>query len=246
MKILEVKNISKSFKNDLVLDDVSFNVNNGETLCIIGPSGGGKTTLLRCLNYLEFADKGEIVLKGETYFDAKEEKLSEEEIRKRRSRFGLVFQNFNLFPQYSVLENITLAMKLAGKTNVNEVALALLDKLGLANKKDTYPEKLSGGQQQRVAIARALAMEPDILCFDEPTSALDPNLTNEVAKVINGLKDKGQTMIVVSHDMHFAKKVADRIILVLDGKIVENATTDKFFNNPKNEKTKQFIASSKE
>lgn len=241
MKLLEVKNISKCFKKTKVVNDVSFKLNKAETLVIIGPSGGGKTTLLRCLNYLLLADEGKIYINGDLYFDADKKDLSEAEIRKKRSHFGLVFQDFNLFPQYNVLENVTLAMKLLKKDNVEEVAIDLLTKLGLKDKLYDYPEFLSGGQKQRVAIARALALKPDILCFDEPTSALDPNLTNEVSKVINELKAKGQTMIVVSHDMHFAKKIADRIILVMNGKIIEKATVEDFFNNPSSELTKQFI-----
>lgn len=246
MKLLEVKNIEKSFKNNRVLNDVSFNLNKGETLGIIGPSGGGKTTLLRCLNYLEQADKGIIKINNKTYFDYKETNLKEDEIRKRRSHFGLVFQDFNLFPQYNVLENITLALKLLNKENIEETAIDLLNKLGLKNKANSYPQTLSGGQKQRVAIARALALKPDILCFDEPTSALDPALTNEISNIINDLKAKGQTMIVVSHDMNFAKKVADRIILVMDGKIIEEANTKDFFNKPQNIKTKEFIENATE
>lgn len=242
MKLLEVKNISKSFKNKCVLDNVSFKLNKGETLGIIGPSGGGKTTLLRCLNYLEKADKGTMLINNNIYFDAQEKELSEEQIRKRRSHFGLVFQDFNLFPQYSVLDNVTLAMKLLKKDNIEETAKVLLNKLDLQEKINDYPETLSGGQKQRVAIARALALKPDILCFDEPTSALDPELTNEVSKVINELKSKDQTMIVVSHDMNFAKKVADRIILVMNGKIIEEAKSSVFFTSPKKELTKQFIS----
>lgn len=241
MKLLEIKNLSKSFNGECVLEDISLTVNKGETIGIIGPSGGGKTTFLRCLNFLEIANKGQILINGKTIFDANNVDLKEEQIRKNRLHFGLVFQNFNLFPQYNVLENITLAMKLLNKPNPDETALALLEKLGLSNKKDSYPELLSGGQKQRVAIARALALDPDILCFDEPTSALDPELTNDVAKVICDLKSKNTTMIVVSHDMNFAKKVADRIVLILDGKIVEEAETNEFFANPKEEKTKQFL-----
>ena len=241
MKLLEIKNLSKSFNDDLVLDDVSLSVNKGETIGIIGPSGGGKTTFLRCLNFLETADKGQIIINDNVIFDANNKQLTDEEIRKNRLHFGLVFQNFNLFPQYSVIDNITLAMKLLNKDNPEKTALELLDKLGLSNKKDSYPELLSGGQKQRVAIARALALNPDILCFDEPTSALDPGLTNEIAKVICDLKSKDTTMIVVSHDMEFAKKVADRIVLILNGKIIEEGKTEDFFNNPQKEKTKQFL-----
>lgn len=242
MKLLEIKKLSKSFNSEQVLKDISLTVNKGETIGIIGPSGGGKTTLLRCLNFLEIADEGEILINDEVIFDAKKE-IKDEDIRKNRLHFGLVFQNFNLFPQYSVKENVTLAMKLLKKDNPDVVADELLEKLGLSNKKDNYPEELSGGQKQRVAIARALALNPDILCFDEPTSALDPGLTNEIAKLIRDLKSKDRTMIIVSHDMNFAKKVADRIVLILDGKIIEEANTKDFFSNPKEERTKQFLNS---
>ena len=243
MKLLEIKNISKSFKNEKVVDNISLSIDKGETVGIIGPSGGGKTTFLRCINFLETADEGQIYINGELLYDARGNKLKDEELRKIRKHFGLVFQNFNLFPQYSVLENVTLAMKIAGKDNCEEEAMELLDKLGLKNKANSYPEKLSGGQQQRVAIARALALKPDILCFDEPTSALDPGLTSEISKVINDLKSKDTAMIIVSHDMEFAKKVSDRIVLLLDGKIIEEAKAEDFFANPKNEKTKAFLNS---
>ncbi len=250
MAVLEVKNISKSFGKTQVLKDISFSVEKGEVLVIIGSSGSGKTTLLRCLNFLETPTKGSISVNGEILFDSSsEEKMSDEEIRKKRLHFGLVFQNFNLFPQYSVFENVTLAPTLL-KTDTEEIikekALNLISRVGLSDKKDFYPCQLSGGQQQRVAIARALALHPDILCFDEPTSALDPELTGEVLSVIKSLKTKDSTMIVVTHEMEFAKNVADKVIFMADGVIAESGTPEEVFDNPKNEKTKAFLRKSLE
>ena len=204
-------------------------------------SGSGKTTLLRCLNFLETPDEGEILVNGKVLTGTH---LSEEQIRENRLHFGLVFQNFNLFPQYTVLENITLAPTLLKQGTAQEIsskALRLLEKVGLTQKKDAYPYQLSGGQQQRVAIARALALNPQVLCFDEPTSALDPELTGEVLRVIRGLKDKDNTMIVVTHEMEFARSVADIIIYMADGVIEEMGTPEEVFENPKSEKTRSFL-----
>ena len=241
MAILEVKGLKKHFGETDVLKGVSFSLEQGQVLAIIGSSGSGKTTLLRCLNFLETADEGEVLVDGRCLTG---HQLSEGEIRQNRLHFGLVFQNFNLFPQYTVLENITLAPKLLkqGTERANrDKALALLDKVGLRQKKDAYPHQLSGGQQQRVAIARALALNPQILCFDEPTSALDPELTGEVLRVIRGLKDKNNTMIVVTHEMEFAKSVADVVIYMADGVIEEMGTPEEVFDHPKSEKTRAFI-----
>ena len=241
MAILEVKGLKKHFGETDVLKGVSFSLEQGQVLAIIGSSGSGKTTLLRCLNFLETADEGEVLVDGRCLTG---HQLTEGEIRQNRLHFGLVFQNFNLFPQYTVLENITLAPKLLKQGSEREnrdKALALLDKVGLRQKKDAYPHQLSGGQQQRVALARALALNPQILCFDEPTSALDPELTGEVLRVIRGLKDKNNTMIVVTHEMEFAKSVADVVIYMADGVIEEMGTPEEVFDHPKSEKTRAFI-----
>ena len=241
MAILEVNNLRKSFGSTDVLKDVSFSLEQGQVLAIIGSSGSGKTTLLRCLNFLETPDKGEILVNGKVLTGSH---LSEEQIRENRLHFGLVFQNFNLFPQYTVLENITLAptlLKQGTAQEINSKALKLLEKVGLSQKKDAYPYQLSGGQQQRVAIARALALSPHVLCFDEPTSALDPELTGEVLRVIRGLKDKDNTMIVVTHEMEFARSVADVVIYMADGVIEEMGTPEEVFDHPKSEKTQSFI-----
>ena len=241
MAILEVTNLKKGFGSVDVLKGVSFSLDRGQVLAIIGSSGSGKTTLLRCLNFLETADQGEISVNGKVLTGSH---LSEEQIRENRLHFGLVFQNFNLFPQYTVLENITLAPTLLKKGSVEEIqtkALALLDQVGLLQKKDAYPWQLSGGQQQRVAIARALALSPQVLCFDEPTSALDPELTGEVLRVIRGLKNEDTTMIVVTHEMEFAKSVADVVIYMADGVIEEMGTPEEVFDHPRSEKTRAFI-----
>ena len=241
MAILEVKNLRKSFGSTDVLKGVSFSLEQGQVLAIIGSSGSGKTTLLRCLNFLETPDEGQILVGGKQLTGAH---LSEEQIRENRLHFGLVFQNFNLFPQYSVLENITLAptlLKQGSQQQIREKALKLLEKVGLSQKKDAYPHQLSGGQQQRVAIARALALNPQVLCFDEPTSALDPELTGEVLRVIRGLKDKDNTMIVVTHEMEFARSVADVVIYMADGIIEEIGTPEEVFDHPQSEKTRSFI-----
>ena len=241
MAILEVNNLRKSFGSFDVLKGVSFSLEQGQVLAIIGSSGSGKTTLLRCLNFLETPDEGEILVNGKVLTGTH---LCEEQIRENRLHFGLVFQNFNLFPQYTVLENITLAPTLLKQGTAQEIsskALRLLEKVGLTQKKDAYPYQLSGGQQQRVAIARALALNPQVLCFDEPTSALDPELTGEVLRVIRGLKDKDNTMIVVTHEMEFARSVADIIIYMADGVIEEMGTPEEVFENPKSEKTRSFL-----
>ena len=250
MSLLEVKDLYKSFGKTKVLKGVSFTLNKGEVLSILGSSGGGKTTLLRCINFLEFAESGKILIDGKTIFDGETTgKLKEEEIRQNRLHFGLVFQSFNLFPQYNVLENIMLAptlLKKGTEAEIKQRALELIEQVGLSEKVNNYPCELSGGQQQRVAIARALALNPDILCFDEPTSALDPELTGEVLKVIKELKSKDSTMIVVTHEMEFAKNVSDKVIFMADGVIEEMGTPEEIFEHPKSEKTKHFFNKSLE
>ena len=248
MSILEVNNIRKSFGKNEVLKDINFTLEQGEVLSIIGSSGSGKTTLLRCLNFLEIADEGRISVNGNLLFDGSDKaKLSEEKMRENRLNFGLVFQNFNLFPQYTVLENLTLAPTLLKKGTAEEIkrnALDIIRKVGLEEKIDFYPWQLSGGQQQRVAIARALALEPKILFFDEPTSALDPELTIEVLKVIKELRNMGRTMVVVTHEMEFAKNVSDKVIFMADGVIEEAGTPAEVFENPRSEKTRAFLTKS--
>ena len=241
MAVLEVKKIKKSFGGLDVLKNVSFSLEEGQVLTIIGSSGSGKTTLLRCLNFLETADEGQILVNGKLLTGSH---LTEEQIRENRLHFGLVFQNFNLFPQYTVLQNITLAptlLKQGSQEEIQKKAMELLDKVGLTQKKDAYPCQLSGGQQQRVAIARALALNPQVLCFDEPTSALDPELTGEVLRVIRGLKEQNTTMIVVTHEMDFARSVADVVIYMADGVIEEMGTPEEVFDHPVSEKTRHFI-----
>ena len=244
MAVLEVRNLKKHFDSLDVLKGVSFSLEKGQVLAIIGSSGGGKSTLLRCLNFLETPDEGEIIVNGKQLLSS-----SEEEVRQNRLHFGLVFQNFNLFPQYTVLENVTLAPNLLKKGTAAEIkakALDLLDQVGLSEKVNAYPYQLSGGQQQRVAIARALALNPEVLCFDEPTSALDPELTGEVLRVIRGLKSEDTTMIVVTHEMGFAKSVADVVIYMADGIIEEMGTPEQVFENPQSEKTRAFIQGTQE
>lgn len=256
MAILEVKNIAKKFGSTVVLDDVSFSLEEGNALAIIGSSGSGKTTLLRCLNFLEMPDNGSITVKGETLFDASmPRKEQEKDLRRKRLHFGMVFQSFNLFPQYTALENVMLPEKLLAKertdfkqqkkeiyAQIQTHGEELLRQMGLAERMDHYPHQLSGGQQQRVAIARALALQPDILCFDEPTSALDPELTGEVLKVIRGLADQKTTMIIVTHEMAFARDVSDQLIFMDGGVIVEQGDPRQVINHPKEERTKQFLA----
>ena len=241
MPILEVKNIKKGFGDTDVLKGVRFSMERGQVLAIIGSSGSGKTTLLRCLNFLETPDEGEIWVNGKLLTG---ENLSDDQIRQNRLHFGLVFQNFNLFPQYTALENIMLAPNLLKKgtpAQIRENAMSLLGRVGLTHKADAYPFQLSGGQQQRVAIARALALQPEVLCFDEPTSALDPELTGEVLKVIRGLKGRDNTMVVVTHEMEFARSVADVVIYMADGVIEEFGTPEEVFGNPRSEKTRNFL-----
>ena len=254
MAILEVNHIEKHFGATQVLKDISFSLEQGQALSIIGSSGSGKTTLLRCLNFLEKPDHGTISVGGKVIFDAADPATqSEREIRKKRLHFGLVFQNFNLFPQYTALQNVTLARELMAKENGGEshdailkAGRELLDQMGLADRAGHYPHQLSGGQQQRVAIARALALSPQVLCFDEPTSALDPELTGEVLRVIRGLKEKGNTMIVVTHEMEFAKSVADVVIYMADGVIEEMGSPEDVFDNPRSEKTRTFLRGTQE
>ena len=250
MAILEVHDIEKHFGATHVLEDISFSLEQGQALAIIGSSGSGKTTLLRCLNFLETPDRGRILVNGETLFDAADPQTQlESEIRKKRLHFGLVFQNFNLFPQYTALQNVTLARELLAKEQggesreaISEAGKALLAQMGLADRASHYPHQLSGGQQQRVAIARALALQPDILCFDEPTSALDPELTGEVLRVIRGLAEQKTTMIIVTHEMAFARDVADQVIFMDGGVIVERGDPRQVIDHPREERTRQFLS----
>ncbi len=247
MAFLEVKNIKKSFGKTEVLKGIDFNIEKGEVLSIIGSSGSGKTTLLRCINFLEFAEEGTISINGETIYNGEtDKKIKDKDLRDKRLHFGLVFQSFNLFPQYNVLQNVMLApslMKMGSKEELKERAMQVIEKVGLTEKYKNYPCELSGGQQQRVAIARALMLNPDILCFDEPTSALDPELTGEVLKVIKSLKTEDSTMIVVTHEMNFARDVSDKVIFMDNGVIAEEGTPEEVFLNPKNQRTKEFLQS---
>ena len=246
MCLLEVKNLKKRLGDTQVLKGVSFTLEKGQVLAIIGSSGSGKTTLLRCLNFLETPDSGDILVSDRKISG---DHLTDAQIRENRLHFGLVFQNYNLFPQYTALQNVTLAPSLLKKESpdsLKEKGLALLDQVGLKEKAGSYPWQLSGGQQQRVAIARALALRPQILCFDEPTSALDPKLTAEVLRVIRGLKDRNNTMIVVTHEMEFAKSVADVVIYMADGVIEEMGTPQQIFEHPQSEKTRSFLQGTQE
>lgn len=270
MAFLEVRDIHKSFGDARILRGVSFDMEKGEVVCILGSSGNGKTTLLRCLNFLEIADKGSITVDGEKIFPIDTAEKSKEKrklLQKKRLSFGMVFQSFNLFPQYSALQNVTLAMEVQAENELKEQgvkyfnrkkamraikkineqkAKEILDRVGLADKVDLYPCQLSGGQQQRVAIARALALSPDILCFDEPTSALDPELTGEVLKVIKSLSEEDHTMIIVTHELEFARKVADKIIFMYKGLIEEMGPPTQLFENPISPVTKAFFSHSNE
>ena len=262
MALLTVTNMAKSFGKTEVLKNINFSVKKGEAVAIIGSSGSGKTTLLRCLNFLEIPQEGIIEVGGNILFDATDKvKKSEKEIRKNRLHFGMVFQSFNLFPQYTVLKNVTLSAELLAKETIKETgnykgettikdalalikseALSLLERVGLSEKIDFYPHELSGGQQQRVAIARALCLNPDILCFDEPTSALDPELTGEVLKVIKSLKDENSTMIIITHEIAFARDVADKILFMSDGIILEEGTPEDVIDNPKSPRIQEFLS----
>ena len=256
MPVLQVKNIEKHFGSTRVLEDISFDLEQGQALAIIGSSGSGKTTLLRCLNFLETPDRGQIVVNGETLFDAADPATQREaEVRRKRLHFGLVFQSFNLFPQYTALQNVMLAKQLLAQEQpgykarkkelhaaIEAEARQLLGRMGLADRANHYPHQLSGGQQQRVAIARALALHPDILCFDEPTSALDPELTGEVLKVIRALAEQKTTMMIVTHEMAFARDVADQVIFMDAGVIVEQGPARQVIESPREERTRQFLS----
>ncbi len=256
MAILKVENLTKTFGTAEVLRGVSFSLERGEKLSIIGSSGGGKTTLLRCLNFLERPTSGRLSVNGELLFDAADPTTQQEkDIRKKRLHFGLVFQSFQLFPQYTALRNITLAMELmarerpdfrarrdAALSDIRARAGQLLDEVGLADKRDFYPHQLSGGQQQRVAIARALALEPDILCFDEPTSALDPEISGEVLQSIRRLSQKNMTMIIVTHEMGFAREISDRVLFMGDGRILEEGPPSELFTAPRTKRLASFLA----
>ena len=277
MAYLEIKNFNKKFGDTEVLKGIDFSIEKGEVVSIIGSSGSGKTTLLRCINFLETPDSGEMILNGKTLFNGSiEQKETEASLREKRLNFGLVFQSFNLFPQYNVIKNITLAptlllddsikaykkklkadkalsrldrkkkledFKSEQKQKIDSDGLLLLEKIGLSDKINAYPCELSGGQCQRVAIARALALSPKILCFDEPTSALDPELTGEVLKVIRSLKDDGRTMIIVTHEMGFAKNVSDKVVYMANGIVEEIGSPTEIFDNPKSENLKHFLSS---
>ena len=255
MAILEVNNLKKNFGNVEVLKGIDFSLEKGEALAMIGASGSGKTTVLRCLNFLERPTSGQIRVNDKVVFDgANARTLSDAEIRKNRLHFGLVFQSFNLFPQYTALQNCTLAKELMAKERpdfksnkkqiLDEIKTegeAVLASVGLQEKMDYYPHQLSGGQQQRVAIARALMLQPDILCFDEPTSALDPELSGEVLKVIRGLADKKTTMVIVTHEMQFARDVSDKVLFLDKGTVAEYVSPEQVFEHPKEERTRQFL-----
>lgn len=255
MSILRIENIHKRFGKTKVLNGVTFEMEKGDVVAILGSSGSGKTTLLRCINYLERADEGKVYVDNKLVFDAQSKtKLSQKELRENQLNFGLVFQSFNLFPQYNVLDNVTLAPKLLAKERpdfkqnkqaiydeIENNAKMLLERVGLGEKLSNYPCELSGGQQQRVSIARALAQNPKVLFFDEPTSALDPELTGEILKVIKDLAMKNTTMIIVTHEIEFAKNVADRIIFMDGGIIAEEGKAEEVINNPKHERTKMFL-----
>ena len=260
MALLEVTNLHKNFDQLQVLRGISFSLEKGQTLSVIGPSGGGKTTLLRCLNFLEMPTQGKIVINGQAgpqvLFDSDAgQELSPAQIRRNRLHFGLVFQNFNLFPQYTALQNVSLAPRLQAKANpeyrrdrraaeqaIQNKSVELLRRVGLGDKLDFYPHQLSGGQQQRVAIARALALTPDVLFFDEPTSALDPELTGEVLNVIRSLAEQNMTMIIVTHEMNFARDVADRIMFMDGGVVVEEGPARDLIDHPREERTRQFLS----
>ena len=255
MSILQVENLSKCFGSAEVLRNISFSLEEGEALAILGASGSGKTTLLRCLNFLERPDSGRIFVRGELLYDAAiHQSYGERSIREKRLHFGFVFQSFNLFPQFTTIQNVVLARELAARklpnfsinkkallSDIHNEGMLLLEQIGLESKKDYYPHQLSGGQQQRVAIARALAMKPDILCFDEPTSALDPELTGEVLKVIRSLVDDNTTMLIVTHEMQFARQVADTILFMDEGAMIEYGKPENVMDNPSSWRMKRFL-----
>ena len=256
MAILEVNQLKKSFGSTEVLTGIDFSLERGEVLAIIGSSGSGKTTLLRCLNFLETPSEGRILVNDEVLFDANDPATQREgDIRRKRLHFGLVFQSFNLFPQYSAVKNVMLAMELQAKARpdyrrnkatvraeIERRALQLLDEVGLADKAGFYPHQLSGGQQQRVAIARALALDPDILCFDEPTSALDPEISGEVLQAIRRLHERNMTMVIVTHEMGFAREVSTRVMFMADGSILEQGTPEQIFGNPQTPRLQSFLS----
>ena len=256
MAILEVSELKKSFGKTEVLKGISLSLEEGQVMSVIGSSGSGKTTLLHCINFLETADSGKIVVDGDIIFDGNDtSKKNAEETRAKQLKIGLVFQQFNLFPQYNVLDNVTLAVKLQAKerpdykknkkqilAEIDEKAKKLLSDMGLSDKMDNYPCQLSGGQQQRVSIARAMALEPKILFFDEPTSALDPELTGEILRVIRELADKNMTMVIVTHEMNFAKEVSDYIVFMDDGVIAEEGKAQDIINNPETDRLKAFLS----
>lgn len=266
MSYLEIKNFTKKYEETEVLKGINLNIEKGEVVSVIGSSGSGKTTLLRCINFLEFPDAGKMILDGTTILNCDEKiKYGYNELRDKRLDFGLVFQSFNLFPQYSVFENVVLAPGLlleekfnkfkkneknktaraefikSEKAKIAKEAEELLEKTGLSEKRNSYPCELSGGQCQRVAIARALALKPRVLCFDEPTSALDPELTGEVLNVIKSLKNENRTMIIVTHEMGFAKNISDKVVFMADGVICEEGTPQNLFSNPQTDKLKSFL-----
>ena len=260
MSILEVTNLKKSFGKNEVLKGISLSLEEGQVMSVIGSSGSGKTTLLRCINFLETADSGKIMVDGDAIFDGEDKTVRKaKEIREKQLKIGLVFQQFNLFPQYNVLDNVTLAVKLKAKERpdykqnkkqilkeIDEKALKLLNDMGLSDKIDHYPCELSGGQQQRVSIARAMALEPKILFFDEPTSALDPELTGEILKVIRELAEKKMTMVIVTHEMNFAKEVSDYIVFMDNGVIAEEGEAQQLITNPQTERLKAFLSKIKD
>lgn len=248
--ILQMKNIVKQFSGCLALDNVNFSMNKGETVAIIGPSGSGKSTLLRCINCLERITSGSITLNGDTFVDTKSGQkatyLSDKELKNICAETGMIFQHFNLFPHMTCLENVCYApikVKKQSRTEAEKRGRELLEMVGLAYKAQAYPAQLSGGQKQRVAIARGLAMNPEIMLFDEPTSALDPEITGEVLNVMRRLSEEHTTMIIVTHEMGFAREVADRVIFMDAGRIIEEGTAEEIFQNPKSERLKDFLSS---
>lgn len=239
-KMIEIKNLMKKYGKNIVLKDITENVNKGQVICVIGPSGSGKSTFLRCLNVLEKPNSGKILFEGKDLTN-----ISEKELCALREKMGMVFQSFNLFPNMTVLENIKVApmrVKEIAEDEAEKKAKQLLEKVGLSDRENQYPASLSGGQQQRVAIARALAMDPEVMLFDEPTSALDPEMVGEVLKVMRDLADSGMTMVVVTHEMGFAKEVADEVWFMSDGYIQEKGNPKDFFNAPKTDRAKEFLA----